>query len=146
MPRLPFTAEQEKNFTRGKADWGIIKKVKEAVNIPVIGNGDVDSLEKAESMFQVTGCDAIMIGRASLGNPWIFKEITQGEKIEKTPDMIKSMIKKHLKMLVAYKGEYTAIREMRKHIAWYIKGMENATEMRRKVNEIENLEGLEKLF
>ncbi len=112
------------------------------MSIPVIGNGDVDSIEKAEAMFHETGCDAIMIGRASLGNPWIFKEIIRGEKVEKTPEMIKIMIKKHLEMLVDYKGEYTAIREMRKHIAWYIKGMENATEMRRRVNEIENLEEL----
>ena len=133
-------------FYSGKADLEIIKDVKEAVKIPVIGNGDIVDIETANKMFEYTKCDAIMIGRGSLGNPWVFKEIITGEKIEKKCEDVKKMILKHLKMLVDYKGEYTAIREMRKHIAWYIKGFNNATEIRRNANQIENLEGLEELI
>ena len=133
-------------FYSGKADWNIIKQVKDTVSIPVIGNGDVDSFEKAEEMLQQTGCDAIMIGRGSLGNPWIFQEILQKKKVEKTTEDIKQMILKHLHLLILDKGEYTAIREMRKHIAWYLKGIQNATEMRRKINEIENLSELEQMI
>ena len=135
--------EQESNFTHGNADLEIIKKVKENVKIPVIGNGDVASFENAKKMFEFTNCDAIMIGRATLGNPWIFNEIICGGKYEKTSDEVIKMILKHLNMLVTYKGEYTAIREMRKHIAWYIKGFTNATEIRRRINQIEDLKELE---
>lgn len=138
--------EQEKNFTCGKADWDIIKKVKESVNIPVIGNGDIIDIESANKMFSYTNCDAIMIGRGSLGNPWIFKEIISGKEHEKTCEDVKNMILKHLEMLVSYKGEYTAIREMRKHIAWYVKGFQNATEIRRTVNQIEHLEELQNII
>ena len=138
--------EQEKNFTRGKADWDIIKKVKESVNIPVIGNGDIIDIESANKIFSYTNCDAIMIGRGSLGNPWIFEEIISGKEHEKTCEDVKNMILKHLEMLVSYKGEYTAIREMRKHIAWYVKGFQNATEIRRAVNQIEHLEELQNII
>ncbi len=108
-------------FYTGEADWEIIKEVKDAVNIPVIGNGDITSGERAKAIFEETGCDAIMIGRASNGNPWIFREIicylNNGEVIAKPKqDEIKDMILNHLDMQVEYKGEYTAIREMRKHI------------------------------
>jgi len=133
-------------FYSGNADLEIIKKVKEAVKIPVIGNGDIVDFESAKNMFEYTNCDAIMIGRGSFGNPWIFKEILTGEKQEKTCEDVKNMILKHLNLLVNYKGEYTAIREMRKHIAWYIKGINNATEIRRSVNQIENLYELKELI
>ena len=134
------------NFTCGKADLEIIKKVKEAVKIPVIGNGDVVDLESAKKMFEYTNCDGIMIGRGTFGNPWIFKEIIEGIKIKRTSEEVKKMIMKHLELLVKDKGEYTAIREMRKHIAWYIKGFSNATEIRRKVNQIEELKELEEII
>ena len=109
----------------------------------ILGKAD---LESAKNMFEYTNCDAIMIGRGSFGNPWLFKEILTGEKFEKTCEDVKNMIIKHLNLLVDYKGEYTAIREMRKHIAWYIKGYQNATEIRREVNQIEDLEELKKLI
>ena len=136
-------------FYTGEADLQIIKDVKEAVKIPVIGNGDIVDGESAKRMFDVTNCDAIMIGRGSNGNPWIFKEIIEylknGKVIEKpTAEEKREMILRHLKMLVEYKGEYTAIREMRKQIAWYIKGMPNATLIRSEINQIEEVEELEK--
>lgn len=134
-------------FYTGKVDLDIIKKVKEAVNIPVIGNGDIVDGESAKKMFQETGCDAIMIGRGSNGNPWIFKEVIEylknGIELPKpTIEERKQMILRHLKMLVDYKGEYIAIREMRKQIAWYIKGIENAATVRNEINQIEDLNEL----
>ena len=134
------------NFIHGKADLDIIKKVKESVKIPVIGNGDIIDVESAKKMFEYTNCDGIMIGRGTFGNPWIFEEIIYNKKHEKTSEEVKNMILKHLKLLILDKGEYTAIREIRKHIAWYIKGFSNATEIRRKVNQIEELKELEKII
>ena len=133
-------------FYSGKADWDIIKEVKDSVSIPVIGNGDITSVESANEIFEKTNCDAIMIGRASLGNPWIFEEIISGQKVNKTCEDVKKMIEKHLEMLIKEKGEYTAIREMRKHIAWYIKGFANAAEIRKRVNEIDELEELKDMI
>ncbi len=137
-------------FYSGEADWNIIKQVKEAVNIPVIGNGDIISGITAKKMFEQTNCDGIMIGRASLGNPWIFKEIIsllKGEEFVKPEnDEILKTILSHYNMLIAEKGEYTAIREMRKHVAWYVKGMKNATIIRNQINTYENYNECEKFL
>ena len=136
-------------FYTGTADLEIIKKVKETVKIPVIGNGDIINGETAKRMFETTGCDAIMIGRGSNGNPWIFEEIIKylnnDTSYQKpTIEEIKRMINKHLNMLCEYKGEYTAIREMRKQIAWYVKGLPGATQIRNEINKIEEIESLRK--
>ena len=130
-------------FYSGKADWDIIKKVKESVSIPVIGNGDIDSPQKAKEIFDYTGCDAIMIGRAAQGNPWIFKSVIHylktGELLDQPTNQEKIyMALKHLKMLVQNKGEYIAIREMRKHLGWYVKGLPKSSELRVIINKIEN--------
>ena len=135
------------DFFSGEIDYGIIKKVKESVSIPVIGNGNIVDGKSAEEMFSRTGCDGIMIARASLGNPWIFKEITEylkdGTIVEKpSKDEIKNTIKRHVLMLSEYKGERTAVLEMRKNIAWYIKGFPNASLIRNDVNKIEDLQEL----
>ena len=128
-------------FYTGKADLDIIKKVKENVNIPIIGNGDVIDEISAKKMFEYTGVDGIMIGRGSLGNPWIFKNIIyylqNGEKIlEPTNQEKLEVMKKHIKLAVEEKGEI-AIKELRKHIAWYTKNMKNSSEFRNSINKIE---------
>ena len=129
-------------YYSGKVDLDIIKKVKDAVNIPVIGNGDIKSPEDAEEIFKNTNVDGIMIGRASIGNPWIFKEIIHylqtGKKLEEVSNKEKlKTILWHINMEVQEKGEKVAIREMRKHIAWYVKGLKDATIIREKINKIE---------
>ena len=137
-------------YYAGNADWDIIRKVKEAVSIPVIGNGDVDSPQKAEALVRETGCDGIMIGRAVQGNPWLFSQILHyqktGELLPK-PGMeeVKEMILRHAKMQLEYKGNYTGMREMRKHVAWYTTGMPHSASVRRMANEVESYEQLEEL-
>lgn len=134
-------------FYSGKADWEIIKKVKEAVNIPVIGNGDVVDEETAYQMFDTTGVDAIMIGRGTFGNPWIFKKISHfletGEKLPEISITQKlETLKKHISLELEEKPEIVAIRELRKPISWYTKGLKNSSEFRDKINQIDNVSEL----
>ncbi|MDO4444726.1 MAG: tRNA dihydrouridine synthase DusB [Bacillota bacterium] len=134
-------------YYSGKADWDIIRQVKEAVSIPVIGNGDVDSPQKAKQLLEETGCDGIMVGRAAEGNPWIFREIShyldKGELLPRPAlEEVKEMILRHARLQLEYKGEYTGMREMRKHVAWYTAGFPHSARLRGAVNEIESMEQL----
>lgn len=134
-------------YYAGKADWDIIAKVKEAVKIPVIGNGDITDFASAKAMMEQTGCDGIMVGRAARGNPWIFRQLAEGFETGNVPEKppiseVVDMILQHAALLEQYKGEYTAIREMRKHVAWYTAGYPHSAKLRVKVNEMETMEEL----
>lgn len=138
-------------YYSGEADWEIIRKVKEAVSIPVIGNGDVDSPQKAKRMLEETGCDGVMVGRAARGNPWLLGRIARyledGELLENpSPEEVKAMILRHARMQLEYKGEYTGMREMRKHVAWYTAGYPRSSKLRQAVNGLESLNQLEELL
>jgi len=138
-------------YYSGQADWEIIRKVKEAVKIPVIGNGDVDSPQKAKALLEVTGCDGIMIGRAARGNPWIFRQIQSYLEtgiLEEKPSIeeVRQMMLRHARMQIDFKGGYTGIREMRKHISWYTAGYPHSAKLRARINSVESLEELEELI
>jgi len=138
-------------YYSGKADWDIIRQVKEAVKIPVIGNGDVFSPEDAKRLTEETGCDGIMVARGAKGNPWIFKQITTyletGEKLPRpSKEELKAMILRHGQMMLAFKGELAGMREMRKHVAWYTAGYPNSAALRNDINTVSTMEELEALI
>ena len=134
-------------YYSGNADWDIIAQVKDALSIPVIGNGDVVDGKSAKALVEATGCDGIMIGRALQGNPFLFREISHyletGQELQKpTRQEIKDTIIKHSKLMLEYKGEYIAVREMRKHVSWYSTGIPGAAKLRAKVNEMETMDDI----
>ena len=138
-------------YYAGHADWDIIRQVKEAVSIPVIGNGDIRTPEDVAAMAEQTGCDGYMIARGAEGNPWIFRQILHyfetGEHLSR-PDFseVTEMLLRHAKMQIDCKGDYTGIREIRKHAAWYTAGYRNSSKLRGRINEVGNYEQLEALF
>lgn len=142
-------------YYSGRADWDIIAAVKDAVRIPVIGNGDVTDAAAAEELLRYTGCDGVMIGRAAQGNPWIFREVKaylETGALPSRPDSreIRELVRRHAAMQLQYKGEYTAVREMRKHLAWYTAGYPHSARFRQTINTMETMEellaGLEEIF
>lgn len=138
-------------FYSGRADWGIIREVKRAVSIPVIGNGDLLTAEDVAAMQEQTGCDGFMIARGAQGNPWIFRQILHyfdtGERLEKPSlEEVVRMVLRHARMMLEFKGEYTGIREIRKHAAWYTTGYPDSARLRAAVNEVESYGELEELL
>lgn len=138
-------------FYSGKADWDMIRQVKEAVSVPVIGNGDLRAGKDIEEMHRLTGCDGFMVGRGAQGNPWIFREMLHylnfhEELPAPSAQEIAAMIKRHAKLLIKLKGEYTGVREMRKHAAWYTSGCRHSAKLRVRINQVEKMEDLLALF
>ena len=142
-------------YYSGHADWDIIRQVKAAVRIPVIGNGDVDSPRAAKEMLQQTGCDGVMIGRAAQGNPWIFRDTVEFLETGRMPEAPgaeekRRMVLEHAELMCQWKGEYTAVREMRKHLAWYTAGMPHSARFRGEINSMNTMEelraGVETIF
>jgi nifR3 family TIM-barrel protein len=144
-------ARTREQYYSGKADWDVIRRVKEAVSIPVIGNGDVLCAKDAINLVEQTGCDGIMIGRGVRGNPWLFEQIKAYQETGVLVDRPKieevvEMILRHAALQIEFKGEYIGIREMRKHVAWYTTGYPKSSKLRNRVNEIENMKELEDLM
>ena len=144
---LAIHGRTREQYYSGKADWDIIKEIKDSISIPVIGNGDVFEIEDAINMLEKTNCDAIMIGRGAQGNPWIFNRINHymqtGEILAKpTAEEKISTAIGHMKLAVAEHGEYVAVREMRKHIGWYIKGLKNSARYRDEINKLTDCESV----
>jgi len=138
-------------YYSGTADWDIITQVKQAVKIPVIGNGDVVDAASALRLFEQTGCDGVMIGRGCQGNPWIFRELLAYEETGSIPerpgtDQIRETMLRHARLQIEFKGDYIGIREMRKHVAWYTKGMQGSAKLRDEINQVESYEELENLL
>lgn len=134
-------------YYSGKADWDIIGAVKDAVKIPVIGNGDVVDAYSAKALLEQTGCDGVMIGRAAQGNPWIFREVVTFLETgvippKPTPQQVKETVIRHANLQLEYKGEYTGVREMRKHLSWYTAGYPNSARFRQMINSMESMEQL----
>ena len=134
-------ARTREQYYSGRADWSIIKAVKDKVKIPVIGNGDIRTSDDVNRIMKETGCDSVMIARAAKGNPWIFREIKaglRGEAIERrSMEELRDMMKRHVKLMVEEKGEYIGIREMRKHVAWYTEGIYGSAKLRKRASELE---------
>lgn len=144
---ITLHARTREQYYSGEADWDMIAQVRDAVRIPVIGNGDVTGPEQAVRMMKTTGCDGVMIGRAAQGNPFIFGKVVHyletGELTEDPgPETVKKTVLRHAALLTEYKGEYTAVREMRKHLSWYTAGYPHSAKLRKNINGMETMEEL----
>jgi len=138
-------------YYSGHADWDVIARVKDSVNIPVIGNGDILTPQDVIKMKEQTGCDAFMIGRGARGNPWIFHELQEYFKTGRIPDRpdiyeVKRMMLRHADLMIALKGEYTGIHEMRKHVAWYSAGLKDSARLRNLINQVESYHEMKELL
>lgn len=138
-------------YYSGHADWDVIARVKDSVNIPVIGNGDILTPQDVIKMKEQTGCDAFMIGRGARGNPWIFYELKEYFKTGRIPDRpdiyeVKRMMLRHADLMIAFKGEYTGIHEMRKHVAWYSAGQKDSARLRNLINQVESYHEMKELL